>query len=406
MKILIMAWRNLWRNKKRTLITASSLYFAVVFAIIMRSMQLGTYDAMIDGAVQSYSGYIQVQDSLYFKEKSLDDLMIYDPKLDSILNSTQGVISVLPRLETFGLASTGNKTKGVILQGILPEADDAMTRLSRHLISGEYLSSNTSGIVVSSRLATYLKLSVGDTLVLISQGYQGASAADQYRVQGIVKIPMPILDNKLILMNLSQAQEFANAYDMVTSLAINIDNHKNMNIITDSLKQKLEGTNLLVLQWLDMDKVLRQQIESDNASGIIMLIILYMVIFFGILGTIIMMTTERIREFGVMASLGMSRFRMIWMMLLETVFIGFLGIIAGAVTCVPIIYYFKDRPIRLGGEMAQASEAYGMEPVMAFSPDPFIFYNQFITVLLLMLITLSYPVMKLIRLNIINAIRG
>lgn len=401
-----MAWRNLWRNKKRTIITAASLYFAVVFAINMRSMQLGTYDIMIDGAVKSYSGYIQIQDSLYFQEKSFDDLMSYDENLVNKIKSVPGVVSVLPRLETFSLASTGNKTKGVLIQGIDPETDDAMTGLSKRLISGSYLSSSSDGILVSSRLAVYLGVSIGDTIVLISQGYQGATAADQYPVQGIVKIPSPILDNKLIIMNLTQAQEFTNAYDLVTSIAINIEDKDQMDDIANTLKVKLDGTSLKVLRWIDMDKVLKQQIESDNISGIIMLVILYMVIFFGILGTIIMMTSERMREFGVIVAVGMNRFKMALMLLYETIFIGLLGLVAGIITTIPIVIYFIDNPIHLSGDAAKASEIYGMEPVMAYSGDPQIFLNQFYIVLILMLISLIYPVIKLLKLNVINALRG
>lgn len=258
MKIVIMAWRNLWRNKKRTLITAASLYFAVVFAIIMRSMQLGTYDIMIDGAVKSYSGYIQVQDSLYFEEKSFDDLMVYDSNLDSIITSTPDVISALPRLETFSLASTGKKTKGVIVQGIVPETDDLMTGMSRHLQAGEFLNADDRSILVSNRLASFLRVSVGDTVVLISQGYQGATAADQFPIKGIVKIPSPLLDNKLIVMPLALAQEFTNAYDLVTSVAVNIQEKQVMEDVWGDLSEKLQDTHLQVLRWTDMDKALKQ----------------------------------------------------------------------------------------------------------------------------------------------------
>lgn len=406
MKIILMAWRNLWSNRKRTIITAASLYFAVVFAIITRSMQLGTYDVMIDGAVKAYSGYIQIQDSMFFKENSLDYLIPYDESFASSIDSVPGVFSALPRLETFSLVSNGTKTKVVVLQGINPVSDNAMTGMSKHLISGEYLDSLSDGVLVSSRLATYLNVKLGDTLVLISQGYQGATAANQYPIRGIVRIPSPALDNKLIIMNLWQIQDFANAYDMVTSVAINIKDKNDIDQVADVLKAHFQNSSLQVLKWTDLDKVLKQQIESDNSSGIIMLIILYMVIFFGILGTIIMMTSERIREFGVMRALGMKSSKMILMMLFETLFIGLLGILSGVITTTPIIAYFMHHPIRLGGEMAQAFEVYGIEPVMAFSPDPLIFINQIYIVFVLMIITLIYPVAKLIKLNIINSLRG
>ena len=155
-----------------------------------------------------------------------------------------------------------------------------------------------------------------------------------------------------------------------------------------------------------MNKTLKQQIEGDNISGIIMLGILYIVIFFGILGTIIMMTSERFKEFGVMVAVGMRRMRLVFMMLLETIFIGLVGLIAGVATSIPIILYYYQNPIHLTGEMAKSYEAYGIEPLLGFSIDPMIVINQFYTVLLLMMVTLIYPIFKISKLNIINALRG
>lgn len=401
-----MAWRNIWRNKRRTLIAAASLYFAIVLAIIMRSLQLGTYDLMIDNAVKSYSGYIQIQDSTYWEDKSIDDMMEYSPALETSIMETEGVISVLPRLETFSLVSSGNKTKGALIQGINPEKDDAMTGLSKHLVSGSFLTSNSKGILVSSRLASFLGSRVGDTLVMISQGYHGMSAADQYPVIGIVKIPQPQLDNKLIIMPLKLVREFTSADNMVTSLALNIDSRDHIDPITNNLKKKLANKNLEILKWTDMNKALKQQIESDNVSGIIMLAILYIVIFFGILSTIIMMTSERFKEFGVMVAVGMKRMKLLSMMMLETIFLGLVGLVAGVITTIPIIMYYHNNPIHLVGEMAKSYEAYGIEPLMGFSIDPMIIINQFYTVLLLMIITLIYPIFKISKLNVINALRG
>ncbi|OIP00118.1 MAG: hypothetical protein AUJ98_08980 [Bacteroidetes bacterium CG2_30_33_31] len=406
MEMIKMAWRNIWRNKRRTLIAAASLYFAIVFAIIMRSMQLGTYDIMINNVVESFSGFIQIQDSTYWLDKSIDDMMEDSKSIEEDVMNVQGVKSVLPRLETFSLVSSGNKTKGAFIQGINPEKDDAMTHISKQLISGNYINSKSKGIVVTSGLASFLGSRVGDTLVMISQGYHGISAADQFPILGIVKLPSPQLDNRLIIMPLELVREFTSAQGLVTSLTVNIDDRANIERITKALKSKFKGHSLSVLKWTEMNKTLEQQIASDNASGIIMLLILYMVIFFGILGTVIMMTSERMKEFGVMVAVGMKRIKLILLMLLETLFIGLVGLLSGIATTIPIILYFYSHPIRLGGEMAKTYEAYGLEPLLGFSIDPMILINQFYSVLLLLLITLIYPVLKISKLNIINALRS
>lgn len=407
MKFLKLAWRNIWRNKKRTLIAAGSLYFSIVFAIFMRSMQLGSYDIMIDNAVETYSGYIQIQDSSFWNDKSMDDMMEFSKELNSKILSEPGVKGVNPRLESFALASSGVKTKGVFVQAIDPEKDDEMTNMSKRLISGNYIKKGDHGVVLSARLAVFMGLQVGDTVVFLSQGYQGVTAADKFTVRGIIKIAIPNLDSRLVIMPLDAAQNFYSAPNLVTSLSLNIEGGKGaVEEIEKGLEKKLANTNLKVLSWLEINPILQQQIDSDNSSGIIMLIILYMVIFFGILGTIIMMTTERMKEFGVMVAVGMKRTKLMLLTLLESLLIGLLGISAGLITTLPFIYYLYLNPIKLTGEMARATEQYGMEPLLAFSIDPWLFVNQFITVLLLMAVTLSYPAYKILNLKIINALRG
>ncbi len=407
MKFLKLAWRNIWRNKKRTLIAAGSLYFSIVFAIFMRSMQLGSYDIMIDNAVETYSGYIQIQDSNFWNDKSMDDMMEFSEELNTKILSEPGVKGVNPRLESFALASSGAKTKGVFVQAIDPEKDDEMTKMSKRLVSGSYIKQGDHGVVLSARLAMFMGLKVGDTVVFLSQGYQGVTAADKFPIRGIIKIAIPNLDNRLVLMPLEAAQNFYGAPNLVTSLSLNIDGGKGaVDQIEKGLETKLANTDLKVLSWTEINPVLQQQIDSDNASGILMLIILYMVIFFGVLGTIIMMTTERMKEFGVMVAVGMKRSTLMFLTLLESILIGLMGIIAGLITTLPFVYYYYLHPIKLTGDIARATEQYGMEPLLGFSMDPWLFINQFITVLLLMVVTLAYPAYKIMNLKIINALRG
>ena len=406
MNLFKIAWRNLWRNKRRTIITAASLFFAVFFAIIMRSMQLGTYDLMIDSAVRQYSGFVQIQNKEYWKEKTINELMTDSEILHRLIENQDGVVSLLPRLESFALASSGNKTKGVILQGINPLIDDKMTGLSSRLVKGKYLTEADNGVVLAQRLSSFLELNVGDTVVLLSQGYHGVTAANIFPVRGIVKIPNPTLDNRLIVTSIEAAQDFYGAPSMLTSLVVNIESKYDIDKVMAEVKKQLKGSDLSVLSWTDMNKELKQQIDSDNGSGKIMLAILYMVVFFGVLGTIIMLTAERKKEFAVMVSIGMQRFKLSVLVFIETIFIGFLGMLAGLIAAMPILLYYANSPIRLTGEMAKTYETMGIEPLMGFSLQVDIFINQFIIVFFVLIIALIYPTIKIWFFNLINALKS
>jgi len=155
-----------------------------------------------------------------------------------------------------------------------------------------------------------------------------------------------------------------------------------------------------------MNKELKQQIDADSGSGQIMLAILYIVVFFGILGTIIMMTAERQKEFGVMVALGMQKWYLSLIVFIETLFLGLVGVIMGAIISLGIVSYFYDSPIAISGEMADIYEQFGIEPVLAFSKDYTIFLNQFLIVFMLLLIAVIYPMVKIFTFKIIDALRA
>src|SRR5665647_1559052 len=113
-----MAWRNLWRNKRRTLITVASVFFAVFFALLMRSLQLGSYDNMFRNVIESYTGYLQVQQEDFWDNKTVDNLFLFSPEISQTIEKDQNVITTVPRFESFALASSGTLTKGVLVMGI------------------------------------------------------------------------------------------------------------------------------------------------------------------------------------------------------------------------------------------------------------------------------------------------
>ena len=113
-RIVILAWRNIWRNKRRTLITTGSMSFAILLALVMRSMEIGSYSYMIDSVVHSYTGHLQVHAKGYWSDKTLDNSFESSDTLAAAIGSVQGVLQVIPRLESFALASFNSKTKGVM----------------------------------------------------------------------------------------------------------------------------------------------------------------------------------------------------------------------------------------------------------------------------------------------------
>jgi putative ABC transport system permease protein len=401
---LRLAWRNIWRNRKRSLISIASILFAMVIALAMRSLQLGFYRHAINNVVSFYTGYLQVQAPEFNDTQSIDQSFLVVDSLTSIIHSTPYVTHAAPRLESFALASCGEITDGVLVVGIDPQVEDSVTGLARRVVEGRYLNAEDKGVLLGQSLAKHLNVGVGDTVILLGQGYHAVTAAGKYGIEGIIKFPNPDLDARMVYLRLGVAQYLFGADNRLTSVAVMIDKDQHMPAVVGNLQERLGG-DYAVLSWREMMPELDQYIRSDNASGLIMLAILYLVIGFGILGTILMMTLERTREFGVLLAIGMGRGVLRRLVIIESVLLALVGAIAGVVLGIPPIIYLHFHPIPLTGQWAEIYRGYGFDPVMPFARDPGIFFWQGIIVLVIALVASLYPVFRVSRLKAVNAIR-
>lgn len=399
-----LAWRNLWRNKRRTFITLASVLMAVLLAIGLRSVQKGAYQNMISNAVKFSTGYLQIHTKGYWEDQSINNAFTPDEKLQKIINSYANISLAVPRLESFALASSGLQTKGVEVMGINPNLENKMNGLANKITEGSYLKMQDSGILIGDGLAKYLKLSKGDTIVLLGQGYHGATAAGQYRIQGIFHYPLEQLNNNIVFLSLPQAGNLFGANDMITSLSIMLHRPEDLDKTIHSIRSSLDS-NMEVMEWQKMNKSLVQEIQGDDSGGIIMLGILYLVVAFGVFGTILMMTMERKKEFAVMIAIGMRKTKLMMIVFLETFFMGCIGIVTGMIIILPVVIHFHNHPIPVTGAAAAAYQQFGIEPLLPASLNPSIFLYQGITVLCIALLSAIYPLWYVGRFPILENLK-
>jgi len=401
----ILAWRNIWRNKRRSIITMASIAFAVLLACIMRSMQLGSYERMVENAARFYTGYVQIHQKGYWDDKIIDNVFEYDEQLIASIEQTNGVEVAVPRVESFALAAFGTKTKGAMVLGVVPEKENLLTKVKDKLVEGSYLHPDEKAVLIGQGLAEYLNAGLGDTLVLISQGYHGANAAGIYPVAGIIKFPVPEQNNQTIYLTLKEAQYFYSLENQLTSLSLVIDKADHVNRIVADIRKKVDAESLEVMDWKELMPDLVQGIEIDNISGKVMLWILYAVIGFGMFGTFLMMTAERMYEFGVMMSVGMKRLTMQFIIFMEMAMMTSIGTLAGVSASLPIIIYYYNNPIYYTGESAKAIESFGVEAAYFFSVQPSLFYYQAWAIFFMAIILGLYPLIIIHNLKPVKAMR-
>lgn len=400
-----IAWRNIWRNKTRSMITMAAIFFAVILSTLMMSIKEGTYAGMIDSMVGAYTGYGQIHQNGYWDEQTIDNSLEFNDALKEMIVNEHGITGYAPRIEGFALSASEQTTKGAMIVGVDPEIEIIHTQLNQRVVKGNYLVQNDNGALVGSGLANYLKLDVGDIIVAIGQGYHGSTAAGKYPIKGIVKFGSPELSKQLIILPIQKAQLFYGVENRYSSLILLFENNSDAINIVDDLKGKINN-EYEVLNWNELVPDIVNLIKTDRVEGYVFMFILYMVISFGIFGTVLMMLSERKHEFGVLIAIGMKRIKLSIVVWLEVMIISILGSFLGMLGAFPVCMYFYIYPISFGNGIGKMLEDYGMDAILQTAIQPSIFYYQAAIVAGIASVIALYPLLTISNMNAIKAMRS
>jgi ABC-type lipoprotein release transport system permease subunit len=404
MWLIKLAWKNLWRNRSRTIITTSAVAFATLVSVLAKSLQEGVFDNLVKNIVSSYTGHIQVHLKGYFDEQVLDNSMQYNRQLQQQVGEIEGVTAVAARLESFSLVSSGDKTKGCMVIGIMPQQENYITALGRKMKSGRYDAADSGQVLIGEGLSTRLNANIGDTIILIGQGYHGSTAAGKYKVGGILHLGSPQLNDRLLVMNLSKAQNLFSADSMVTSFIVALDEGADLNSISNEIHHRA-GSAYEVMTWEQIMPDIKQHIETDTQNMNVIQWILYVLVSFGIFSTLLIMMVERRYETGMLVAIGMTKSRLQLLVMLESLLTVVMGSVLGMLLSLPVVSYLSRHPIRITGEMAKAYQRFGFEPIFPTSTDPMIFLGQGMIVFIIGLALSLYPVYVVAKLDPVKAMR-
>lgn len=406
MLFLKLAWRNIWRNKRRTVITILAIVFATTLTIIMRGIQLGSYDYFIKTIAGDYSGFVQIQREGYKDDPSLRKTFLYTDDIKDILNSIPEISAYTTRLYADVLISSGENSYGGIIYGIVPENESKFSSFHTKVKQGKFLNNQSyDEIVIGAKLFENLKINLGDTIVILAQGFDGALWSMKFKVVGTVKLGYTELDNLVIFMNLKTAQEFLSAENRVSVIPILLPELEKIKEVKEKLSKKLHNKGLVVMSWDEIMVELKQSIDFDNASGILFLAFLIIVVAFGILNTVSMSVVERFNEFGISLAIGFKNNKLVLIVFLEIVIMTIIGITLGCFLGGLVNYYFIKNPIVFGGEFASIYEEFGFEPKLVSSLKPRIFINTAISILIVSLISGIIPLYRVYKLEPLKGIR-
>ena len=405
--IFKIAWRNIYRNKKRTLITVTSIFAALFLIILMRALQFGFYDNIIKTVVESYAGYVEVHAEGYWDNQSLDNSMEVDQKIINDISSVEGVENIVQRLQTFSLISMGEKTKGGVINGVDISDEQKITDWNKKMVSGSFdLGENE--IIVGKGIAEYFDIRENDTLILYGQGYRGMMAAGKYPVKGVIDLKNPDLNKLGIFMTIESARNYVSSEEISTHIIIDKEQYYDEEKIVKDLSQIL-SKDYEIMTWKKTLPEIEQTITADSAGGLIMAFILYIIVVFGMFGTVLMMTEERKYEFGVLISIGMSRIRLFRIILIETIILSMIGVLLAIILTYPISYYFNLNPIDMAALMGEGAdqmmEDLGFSPLAPMSISWDIPLSHALVIFIFSLLISIYPAIKILNLNPVKSMK-
>lgn len=340
---LRVAWRNLWRHKRRSWITISAMVFSNLLLVFMISLQFGSYQMMIDNTLKAYTGHMQIQAQGYNDDPKMRNSISNIISIADEVREQAGTDRVAARGIAFAMTSSEQRSYGLQIVGVEPLFEPNVSSLPGLIVEGDYFSDfNAEEIVVGSVLARNLRVTVGDELTLLGSGHDGSFAAGVVTVKGVFDSGMAELDRSMAQVPLGYFQSLFTMQAQGHSIVVDAEDISLISELQDKVSKLIAGrSELTVLDWTRLQPGLKQAIQADMTSAWFMYAVLIVLVAFSVLNTQLMSVLERTREFGVMMALGFKPVRLGGMVITETVLMSSLGLMIGAMLGYALTYYLS-----------------------------------------------------------------
>ncbi|MBE9567220.1 MAG: ABC transporter permease [Proteobacteria bacterium] len=404
---LRMAWRNLWRHKRRTWLTVGAMIFSNLLLVFLISLQFGSYRMMIDNTLRSYTGHMQVQNKTYNDDPKIRNSFAAIIPLADEIRHQLGTDSVAARGVAFAMTSSKQRSYGLQIIGVEPDFETRVSTLPGLINKGHYFTDiNAEEIIIGSVLARNLRVDIGDELTLLGSGRDGSFAAGIVIVTAIFESGVADIDRSMAQVPLGYFQSLFSMGDGGHNIVINAEDlplvplvQQNVNDIVHQRKE------LAVLGWNKLQPGLKQAIQADMASAWFMYAVLIVLVAFSVLNTQLMSVLERTREFGTMMALGVKPIRLGSLVITETFIMSSLGLAIGAVLGSALAYYLSIVGFSYPG-MEEMAGKFNLPDRMYPSLSPLSIFLGPGIVFFCSLLASIYPALRLFFLQPVSAMKA
>ncbi len=398
-----LAWRNIWRNARRSMIILLSVIVGLAAIVLYDSISVGMIRQMLDNQIGAHVSHIQVHNEGFSDNKIIQNYIPDPEKVEAAIQNTPHIRYYSKRVITFGILSSAYSSSGISLIGIDPGKEEQVTKIKESIIEGGYLSGKEHEIVIGKQLAEKLEVGVGDKVVAMASALSGNIGSEMFRVAGIYRTFSSEFDKTHIYVNLPGAQKMLELGNNISEFAVILDDLDQQQQIKTQLAAALND-HYEVLTYKELLPLLVMQVEVYQESIFIFYAIIAVAMIFGIINTMLMSVFERIREFGVLMAVGMKNRRLFWMILLEAFFLGTLGTGIGFVISYLLYLPLSNSGINLSA-FSDSLTSFGAGTTIY----PVLTVESVISALLVIpfiaVLGAVYPAFKAVRLEPMNAIR-
>ncbi|MDF1580448.1 MAG: FtsX-like permease family protein [Desulfuromonadales bacterium] len=407
-KLFRLAWRNVWRNRRRSLITLAAMSLSVMLVQGSHNLSVGVYAQMIDNGVRAGSGHLSVYVGDYARSRD-EKLTFHRADLQTRIAALPGVAQVAPRLYLPGMAQSSRESRGILLTGVDPEVERVVNPFLRKLGADEMLRSiDGRDAVIGEKLLRELQLKPGQKFVVTVQGRDGELASELLRVRGVVRTGMRDIDGSLVLVGRERAAKILGVPDAIHELAvILVQAQDDVTVYPQVVALLGPHPGLRVVPWETAMVNLANAIKFDYASQQVIFIIILLIVTIGMVNTVLMSVLERMREFGVMRALGATSRVLVTLVLTEALLLGVVAALFGTLLGSGLTWYLAEVGIDLRDYIAAEIEFGGVvfEPIIRADWDWVWMGKLALWVIPLSVFAALYPALKAVRIAPVEAMR-
>jgi len=350
MVFLKIAWRNVLRQKRRSILAIMTVAFGVAFAVFMKSLVDGASERMIQNAIELNTGHIQLYKKGYPENEALEYTFQDNPYLDKAIKSNPSVRGITKRVEAAGLVSLEEETSGAAIIGIQPEIEERFTVLKDNIKEGGWLrSGGPKEALISDGIAKSLNVKIGNKLAVLTQTYYGSLGAELFTVKGIFKLGNQRTDQATVFITLEDAQSLMNVKNMLSRIMIWLDSADKIGAVKKEIEASVPQGQYELLAWDEIIPEVTQLIGLHRIVSNVLFFMLLLIVFASVFNTMLTSVTERMREFGIMFALGIKPRHITMLIFMETVIVIGAGILFGDAAGAFFSNHYSDVPITFLG---------------------------------------------------------